>query len=107
MLNSRAVAEQLDVDASTVTRWCRARKLAGAEQHAGRWHIPSSALDGFIRPARGRPKGRDRRWNWPVRAEPPIHDCALAQKALGHPAAARRLDHAWQCPSCGALWQDQ
>ena len=58
-LNTKQVAERLDVTRQIVARWCRRGLLPGAhEVDAGRgnvWLIPETALAGFTPP---KPTGR-------------------------------------------------
>lgn len=98
------VTERWGVPLAVVERWCRERRFKHAVRDAEGWHIPPEDQASFIPPHRGRPAGSDRRWSWPVRREPPIHDCKLARLAVGLAISARRTDTGWLCPSCGARW---
>jgi len=60
LLTAKEVAELLQVGRSTINLWCRQGAFKGARQEetpfGAVWYIPRSALVGFQKPARGRPK---------------------------------------------------
>ena len=64
-LTTQQAAEALDVDGSTVRRWCQAGKLPGAtfvgEGRRKNWMIPADALVGVERDPRGWKRGRPRK----------------------------------------------
>ena len=58
LLSATEAAKRLDTSVSNVKRWCRERRLIGAQKVGERiWAIPERALDGFTRPKPG-PKVR-------------------------------------------------
>lgn len=50
-----SLAKKLKVDESTVTRWCKQGRLAGAVNLGKQWVIPQESLKTFTRPKRGNP----------------------------------------------------
>lgn len=49
-LGTKEASEKLGVKQSTVTRWCRERKIKGAEQDVSGspWRIPVSSIQEFL-----------------------------------------------------------
>jgi len=56
LFTSTQAAAQIGVDASTIRRWCREKRIPGAVHYGRDWMMPAASLDGVTKQKPGRKK---------------------------------------------------